>query len=54
MYTNNKNRDYYPTPGKLIDKMLSGIDFDKIETILEPSAGNGNIVDALRQKEENT
>lgn len=52
MYTNNKNRDYYPTPGKLIDKMLSGIDFDKIETILEPSAGNGNIVDALRQKEE--
>ena len=52
MYTNNKNRDYYPTPGKLIDKMLSGIDFDKIETILEPSAGSGNIVDALRQKEE--
>lgn len=52
MYTNNKNRDYYPTPGKLIDKMLSGIDFDKIETILEPSAGSGNIVDALRQKEK--
>lgn len=52
MYTDNKNRDFYPTPQKLIDKMLSGVDLEKIETILEPSAGSGNIVDALRQKEE--
>ena len=52
MYTDNKNRDFYPTPQKLIDKMFSGLDFNKIETILEPSVGSGNIVDALRQKEE--
>src|SRR5690606_25558255 len=48
MFTNNK--DFYPTPDYLINKMLSGLDFDYIQSILEPSAGKGNIVDKLEEK----
>lgn len=44
-------KDFYPTPGHLIDKMLSGVDFSMIKSILEPSAGKGNIVEALKKEE---
>ena len=47
-----ENKDLYPTPQKLIDKMLFDIDFSMIRSILEPSAGKGNIVEALKKKEE--
>lgn len=43
-------KDFYPTPDHLIDKMVSMLDFRYIKTILEPSAGAGNIVDALMDK----
>lgn len=43
---------FYPTPKNLVDRMLSGLDFKMIKTILEPSAGKGNIVDELKQKEK--
>lgn len=36
MYTDNKNRDFYPIPQNLIDKMLCDIDFSMIKSILEP------------------
>ena len=43
-YQNMFNRDFYPTPEKVIIDMLKVSDVkDKI--ILEPSAGTGNIVD---------
>lgn len=42
-------KEYYPTPSNLIEEMLFGIKFDKITTILEPSAGKGDIVDALTE-----
>lgn len=45
-----ENRDFYPTPAKLIDKMLEGIDLKYVKSILEPSAGKGNIVEALNEK----
>lgn len=45
MFKNNKN--FYPTSQNIIDKMLSGVD---LNSILEPSSGSGNIVDALRGK----
>ncbi len=35
---------FYPTPPELVEKMLSGVKWDLIETVLEPSAGKGNIV----------
>lgn len=44
------NAEFYPTPLKVIDKMLSGIKLDEIATVLEPSAGKGDIVDAIIEK----
>lgn len=44
--------EFYPTPPKIIEKMLTGIKFNKIDTILEPSAGRGNIVSAIIAKYE--
>lgn len=44
-------KDFYPTPKNIIDKMLSDLDFSMIKSILEPSAGTGNIVEALKRKE---
>ena len=50
MFTYNK--DFYPTPEAIINKMLCNIDFKMIHSILEPSAGSGNIIEALKQKEK--
>lgn len=42
------NRDFYPTPDNVIEKMLQNSDIiDKV--VLEPSAGKGNIVDYLQR-----
>lgn len=40
------NRDFYPTPVEVIDKMLVGVEIMS-KVVLEPSAGSGNIVDYL-------
>lgn len=48
MFENTK--DFYPTPYNLIEKMLSTVNFYMIKSILEPSAGKGDIVDAIRKK----
>jgi len=50
MFTSNP--DFYPTPDHLINKMVSGLDFNYINSILEPSAGKGNIVDKLKAIEK--
>lgn len=50
MFTDNK--DLYPTPEGIINKMFDELDFSMIKSILEPSAGTGNIVEALKKKEE--
>lgn len=39
--------DFYPTPAAVIEQMMMGEDFIG-KTILEPSAGSGNIVDWLQ------
>jgi hypothetical protein len=46
----SKDLQYYPTPKKVVDKMLAGYGnfYDKL--ILEPSCGCGRIMDALRAK----
>lgn len=41
------NKDFYPTPKDLIDRMLEGIDFKYINSVLEPSAGKGDLVDGF-------
>lgn len=50
MFTDNKN--LYPTPLSLIYKMLSDVDYNRIKTILEPSAGKGDILEVLNKKKE--
>ena len=47
------NKDFYPTPVNLVEKMLQSVDFTKIHTILEPSAGKGDILDYLKEKQDN-
>lgn len=46
MFSNNT--DFYPTPTEVIYTMMLGEDFIG-KTILEPSAGSGNIVKWLRE-----
>ena len=48
----NDIKGFYPTPGHLIEKMLFSLDFNYIQSILEPSAGKGDIVDAIKKKED--
>lgn len=47
-YTDSE--EFYPTPLPLIDKMLDGIDWNYISTILEPSAGKGNILKEIAKR----
>ena len=50
---NEQTSEFYPTPESLVKKMLEGIDLDYIKTILEPSAGKGDILREIA-KEENS
>lgn len=45
-------KNFYPTPERIINQMLEGLDYRYINTILEPSAGSGNIVNTLKRIEE--
>lgn len=45
--------EFFPTPIDLIDKLLNGLFFTMgggVKTILEPSAGKGNIIDRLLER----
>lgn len=44
---NNNEKDFYPTPRSLADKMLAEVKWTEIATVLEPSAGKGDLVDAV-------
>ena len=44
------SEDYYPTPEKLLDEITAGLEWEKIETLLEPSAGTGNICEYLKKE----
>ena len=41
--TDNAQKNFYPTPQSMIDKMLSGIDWNFVQSVLEPSAGKGDL-----------
>jgi hypothetical protein len=45
----NENENFYPTPEKLVYKMLEKIDLRKIKYILEPSCGKGNIIEYTKK-----
>lgn len=44
------NNEFYPTPHDLIQKMISGIDFEFVESVLEPSAGKGDLADSIEKQ----
>jgi hypothetical protein len=46
----NNNADFFPTPSTLIRKMLSFIDFRTIRTVLEPSGGKGDLIEAVEKQ----
>lgn len=41
--TDRARKTFYPTPEALADKLLSGVNWNKVGSILEPSAGTGNL-----------
>lgn len=50
MVENEQTSEFYPTPVNLVKKMLDGVDFRYIKTVLEPSAGKGDILRVIAQK----
>ena len=46
-----KNNEFYPTPRELVQKMVEDVRWARVKTILEPSAGRGDILDALAEVE---
>lgn len=45
--------EFYPTPEPLLEAMTDGINWKEIETVLEPSAGKGNIAEfCIRKRKE--
>ena len=49
-YLLSDDNQFYPTPPELAKRMFDGIDWTDIETILEPSAGKGNLIEALGEE----
>lgn len=44
-----EDMQYYPTPKALLDKICEGMDWRKIQTVLEPSAGKGDIAEYVKE-----
>ena len=50
MTTTRGKDQFYPTPRPLAEKMLAGLDMRFVETVLEPSAGKGDLITAIGWK----
>ncbi len=48
---NRKFEGYFPTPSKIVDKMLAIADIKSGDKVLEPSAGKGNIADMIKDSQ---
>lgn len=47
---NQQTSEFYPTPERIVEKMLSCVDLDHCHSILEPSAGKGDILRVIARK----
>lgn len=45
--TEEARKGFYPTPPSVAERMLEGVDWDMVNTILEPSAGKGDLILAV-------
>lgn len=52
--TTNGADQFYPTPPSVAEKMLEGVDWHMIQTILEPSAGKGDLILAAARAKHKT
>ena len=52
MKTNFTEQDlqFYPTPKSLLDRITDSLKWNKITSVLEPSAGKGDIADYVKEK----
>lgn len=48
---NEETSEFYPTPQSLIEKMTEGVKWEYVHTILEPSAGKGDILREIAKNE---
>ena len=46
----NARKNFYPTPPALADKLMQGIDWNFAQSVLEPSAGKGDLARAAANK----
>ena len=47
---NKETSEFYPTPNRLVRRMLDKIDWNRVKTVLEPSAGKGDILRGVARK----
>lgn len=43
-------KNFYPTPKELVEKMMEMVDFKNVKNVLEPSAGKGDIIKLVNKK----
>ncbi|MCK2000780.1 DUF4942 domain-containing protein [[Brevibacterium] frigoritolerans] len=46
------NTEFYPTPKELIAKMVADVNFNEVKSVLEPSAGKGDIAKYIKEAYE--
>lgn len=51
---NNDEHEFYPTPRALLDKIFAGVKWSEIQTVLEPSAGKGDMASYIREQYRKT
>ncbi len=44
-YLPSQDADFYPTPSEVAGKLLGCVDWKRVKTIIEPSAGKGDLID---------
>lgn len=50
----SKDLQYYPTPNKVLEEVLNRVDWRDINRFLEPSCGDGRILQFVKNKSSNT
>lgn len=50
IYATIDQDNFFPTPENLAEKMLEPVNFKKVQSILEPEAGKGDLVDSIMRK----
>lgn len=46
------DKSFFPTPRPLLEILFSRIKLSSVKSVLEPSAGKGNIIDFIKEKED--